>query len=267
MTFHGTPLLRWLFVLLAVLVAAGVVAGFATAWRRSEATRAQGRRATMFAALGVGGWMVLTALAASAGWLRFDGTLPSFVIVPLAGVAAAIAIGVSPAGARLSSGVPLALLVGFQGFRLPLELLMHRAWQEGLMPVQMSYAGRNWDIVTGATALLLAGVLAAGRPSPKLVQLWNWLGLALLANAVIIAVLSLPLPFRVFLNEPANVWVANAPWVWVPGLLVPVALLGHLLVLRRVGAFGHPRRRRAKSDRRAAGGSPGALGARRSATD
>jgi hypothetical protein len=35
----------------------------------------------------------------------------------------------------LVRGVPLWALVGFQIFRLPLELLMHRAYVEGLLPV------------------------------------------------------------------------------------------------------------------------------------
>ena len=84
----------------------------------------------------------------------------------------------SEAGDRLSRGLPLAALVGLQSFRLPLEVLMHRAAEDGVMPVQMSYSGLNFDIVTGATAVMLAVWLRAGHPPRAVVRAWNILGLA-----------------------------------------------------------------------------------------
>lgn len=39
-------------------------------------------------------------------------------------------------------------------------------------------------------------------------------------------------PLRVFAGEPANRFVATAPYIWLPVFLVPGAWLGHLLVFR-----------------------------------
>jgi hypothetical protein len=64
--------------------------------------------------------------------------------------------------------------------------------------------------------------------------LWNLVGLGLLINIVIIAILSTPVSFRVFLNEPANTFITHAPYVWLPVFLVQAALCGHLLVFRRL---------------------------------
>jgi hypothetical protein len=114
---------------------------------------------------------------------------------------------------------------------------MHRAYTEGLMPVQMSYSGRNFDIITGVTAVLLGAWLAfTRRESRGLVLLWNTLGLALLVNILVVALLSTPTPMRVFMNEPANVWISRAPWVWLPAVLVLAALCGHVLVYRRLAS-------------------------------
>lgn len=128
------------------------------------------------------------------------------------------------------------LLVLLQAFRFPLELLMHRAYAEGLMPVQMSVSGRNFEIVTGTTALLLgvAMVVWRGRVPLRLVAAWNVLGTLLLANILVIAILSAPTPLRVFMNEPANVWIAHAPWVWLATVLVPAAIAGHVIIFRRL---------------------------------
>src|SRR5436853_7911875 len=104
---------------------------------------------------------------------------------------------------------------------------MHRAYVEGLMPVQMTYSGRNFDIVTGITALALGGWLVAGTPPRWLVFAWNALGLALFANIVTVALLSAPTPLRVFMDEPANVWITRAPSVWLPAGMACAVLRGH----------------------------------------
>ena len=74
---------------------------------------------------------------------------------------------------------------------------------------------------------------AGTGPMPKAaLWFWNLVGLALLINIVTIAVLSAPLPIRMFHNEPANTLVAFFPYIWLPTFLVQAALGGHLLVFR-----------------------------------
>lgn len=138
---------------------------------------------------------------------------------------------------RRFNRIPLAAIVGVQAFRLPLELVMHRAYEDGLMPVQMSYSGYNLDILSGATAIVAAGMLTWRKQAPRwLVVGWNILGSALLVNIVTIAVASTPV-FAAFGRGAAlNTWVAHPPYVWLPGVLVPAALLGHLLVWRRISS-------------------------------
>ena len=103
---------------------------------------------------------------------RFDLTPPPFVVLLLVTLLVCVYFGLSRIGATLAA-VPLAWLVGLQAFRFPLELVMHRAAVEGVMPEQMSYTGWNFDILTGITALLLAPAIAFGRcllytsPSPR----------------------------------------------------------------------------------------------------
>lgn len=223
------------FAVLAVVVAAALPllvrqAEMATG-DASAATKRAGRVAGA-AAL----WMAITFAAAATGRLSFT-TLPPTMGIPIVvSLALALRVGLSGTGGRLAAGVPLATLVAVQGFRLPLELLLHRAYAEGLMPVQMSYSGRNFDIVTGITALLLAAALWAApqRVSPRVVMLWNVLGFALLLNVLTIAILSAPTPLRVFMNQPSNVWVTRAPFVWLPAVLVPAALAGHVVIFRRL---------------------------------
>ena len=60
---------------------------------------------------------------------------------------------------------------------------------------------------------------------------WNVLGFLLLANIVIVAMLSTP-RFRVFGEDRLNVFVTYTPFVWLPAVMVLAALAGHLVIFR-----------------------------------
>lgn len=232
----ATSFLVWSFAALGAAVGLAFVAAVRLAWRRTGAAPADTTTATAIAAVLTSAWLGITLAAGAGGLIGFDGRPPTALLFFASVFAVAFGVGLSPVGWRLARGLPLALLVGFHGFRVLVELLMHRAYVEGLMPVQMSYEGRNLDVLSGLTAIPVALLLARGRGSLALVRAWNWLGLLLLANIVVVGLLSAPLPIRVFLNEPANVWLTRAPWVWLPASMVLAALLGHLLVFRRLAA-------------------------------
>ncbi len=231
---QASPALSGTFAALAILLALGFVLGVRHAWRRTSSDAGSVRRATLAAAVAAGVWMAGLGAAAAAGRLSFTTTPPTMPLVIVGVGVIGLSVGLSRVGARLAAGLPLALLVGFQGFRLPLELMMHRAAEIGLMPPQMSYSGLNFDIVTGVTALIAGGLLAAGRLPRWTVHAWNTMGALLLLNVVTVAMLSAPGPLRVFRNEPANVWISAFPWVWLPGVYVTLAVIGHVVVFRRL---------------------------------
>jgi hypothetical protein len=222
------------FIVLPLLVAAGFVAGGEWAGRRlGEPVTVRRRRAVRVGG-GVVAWLLVTALVAASGVLRrFDATPPPFAALVVAVGVIGIAVPCAPLGTRLARGLPLWALVGFQVFRLPLELVMHRAYLEGVMPVQMSYSGQNFDIVSGITAGALGWWLRRRPVRRWVVTAWNVIGLLLLVNVVTVAILSTPV-FGWFGTERLNVFVTYVPFVWLPAVLVVAALMGHILVWRRL---------------------------------
>jgi hypothetical protein len=222
------------FVVLPLLVAAGFVLACEWAAQRRGEPAGMRRRRTARVATAVLAWLAVTWLVAASGVLRrFDATPPPFAGLVLAILVVGIAVPCSPLGTLLVRGLPLWALVGFQVFRFPLELVMHRAYVEGVMPVQMSYSGFNYDIVTGITAGVLGAWLSRRRAPRWIVIAWNLLGFALLVNVVTIAIVSTPV-FRWFGDDRLNVFVTYPPFVWLPAILVPAALMGHILVWRRL---------------------------------
>jgi hypothetical protein len=161
---NASPVLLWSFVALAIAIAgAYVVAVHASA---GHTTRSSARRDTMLAALATATWLAVTLALAASGRLSFTSRPPTAGVLVVVGVGLAIAVGTSRLGARLATGIPLAALIGVQAFRFPLELMLHRAYREGLMPVQMSYSGFNFDILTGLSAIVVA-LYSARRPQRR----------------------------------------------------------------------------------------------------
>ena len=228
--------LVWSFVALALVLASAFVAAVHRSALGSAIALRHARRHALIAAAATVAWLALTFALAAVGALSFSSRPPTMFFLVVAIIGLAFAIGLSPLGRQLAMGVPLAALVGIQGFRLPLELMLHQSYVEGLMPVQMSFSGFNFDILTGLSAIVVALVLVRKPGSPVLVRIWNTAGVVLLINILAIAILSAPTPFRTFHNEPANVWITQAPWVWLPSVYVLAAVLGHILVYRRVRA-------------------------------
>ena len=222
------------FVVLPVLLSLGFLVAQDWAGRRLGESPATRRRWMIGTGLGTVVWLLLTAGVAATGVLRrFDIAPPPLAWVLLSVTALGILVPYSPLGTRLIRGLPLAALVGYQVFRFPLELLMHRAYIEGVMPVQMSYSGWNFDILTGIGAGLLGLALLRWDVPRVVVHIWNVAGFALLVNIVTIAVLSTP-AFGWFGRDRLNVFVLYPPFVWLPAVMVTAALMGHLLVWRKL---------------------------------
>lgn len=198
-----------------------------------------GNRAALGFSLAAAGWLGITAALGALGFFTAnDRVPPRILLLMLPTLGLPVALGFSRIGTALSSA-PLTMLIGLQSFRLPLELVMHRAATEGTMPEQMTFTGANFDIVTGATALLVALLAARGFAPRWLVLGWNVLGSALLVTILAIAVASLP-AIAAFGQEPErlNTWVGYFPFVWLPAGLVSAAVLGHVLLWRRLCARG-----------------------------
>ena len=224
--FAGLP------VLLVVLTAWGI----AVAWSRTGAEAGEARRAGAIALAAGAAWMTATALVASSGVLRqWNRVPPPFALVPVLVLAGGAALAFSPVGRRLAEGIPLAALVGVQAFRLPLELAMHRGAADGIIPVQMTFAGQNLDIISGITAAMLGAALATSRVPRSICLAWNVMGLVLLGNILQVAIRSIP-PVAAFGPDRLNTFVTYPPFVWLPAIMVLAAWAGHLVVFRALQA-------------------------------
>jgi hypothetical protein len=212
----------------------GSVGSLGPAAARRSALRACGATLVVLAS---------SALLAESGALTLLPSGLGIALYMLACNGGAVALAFSGLGQRLAQNLPLHALVGFQVFRLPLELVLHQWYMEAVLPVQMTYSGHNFDIFTGLLAAVVAPLLYLGKLSRKAAWAFNLVGLVLLINVASIAVRSSPIPLRTYTNDPPVLLALNAPYTWILPVCVAGALLGHLLTFRRLlGADRHEAR-------------------------
>ena len=206
------------FAILALVVAALVAAG--------------SRRAGVV-------WGIASLMAVQFGLAYFgilgqwDRTPPPMALMLLVSFAITAVFAYSRIGEEMAARLSFAALIGAQAFRFPLELWMQHAATDHVIPRQMTYSGSNLDIISGLTAIVVATVAARGLAPRWLLVGWNVLGSLLLLNIIVIAVRSMPM-IKAYGEYQVNTHVADAPFVWLPGVLVQAALLGHLLVWRKL---------------------------------
>ncbi len=179
-------------------------------------------------------WIVLVSLLALRGFfLNFSAMPPRPALTIFIPVLILCFMAFSKKGTELLKVAPPHWLIGMQVFRILVELVLWRAFIRNLLPVQMTFEGYNFDIFSGILAIPFA-IIIKNKWSPRMVLAYNVIGLLLLANILIIAVLSMPTQLRHFMNEPANTLVGEFPFIFLPAILVVIALTLHIFSLRQL---------------------------------
>jgi len=181
-----------------------------------------------------------TTLISVLAWVQFFANFssvpPRFFLVLLIPLSTAILLSLfSGTLSEILQQIPPQRLINIQSFRVLVEVLIWLLFVQELLPIQMTFEGMNFDVLTGLTAPFVAYFCFHKKAWPKWIAIaWNVMGLILVFTIVTIAILSFPTPFRYFMNDPANRIVAQFPFVWLPGILVTVAYTMHFFSLKQL---------------------------------
>lgn len=180
-------------------------------------------------------WMVIVSAVSIAGIMGnfsiFPFNFAPFLLLPL------IAILLFTFSRTLKEVLPHihpVRIIRLQAFRVFVEILLWFLFLDNLLPIQMTFEGRNFDVLSGLTAPVIAFLSFRNKISKQAIIVWNLVCLGLLINIVSIAILSMPTPFRYFMNEPANTIVAEFPISWLPTFLVPLAYMLSFISIRQL---------------------------------
>lgn len=179
-------------------------------------------------------WVTVVGLLGYSDFFTDFATFPpriAFIILPM--IAFLIWLSVSASAQRLAERIPLKLLMGLQFFRVAVEIFLYQAYEQGKLPVEMTFAGRNFDILVGITAPLM--VLALNWKVPKNLLIgWNYWGMLILSVVVIHGIGTAPTAIQFFHLSPSNEIIGHFPYVYLPAVLVFTAYAFHILAIRHI---------------------------------
>lgn len=230
-------------LILAMLVAlVGVLAGavlwaIATAARRSAWAPSARRRLVASVTISLGLWLGGVALLSWSGALAvWTSSPPRVFLVPLTAFAVLLVLSRTSGFRALLTAVPPSWPIALGSFRVGVELILWALFLNGLVPEQMTFAGRNFDVLVGLSAPWVAFAVGSRRIGPGWILLWNVFGLTMLANVVGTALTSVPGPLRLPWPGAPLTEIARWPMVWIPGFLVPLAVFLHVVSIRQTVA-------------------------------
>lgn len=181
-------------------------------------------------------WILLQAIVSLSGFYTVTDTFPPrFVLLALPTLVFIIILFLSAKGKKYLDGLDMKTLTLLHVVRIPVELTLYWLFLYKAVPQAMTFAGRNYDIIAGITAPLVYyfGFVKINLNKSALL-FWNFACLALLANIVITALLSVPSSFQQFGFEQPNTAILYFPFVWLPCCVVPLVLLSHLVSIRKL---------------------------------
>ena len=181
-------------------------------------------------------WIILTGSLAVSGFYDKPDAFPP--VLAVFGVLPAVLFALGNLvffRVKLISRLPLRALTLIHIVRIPVELVLYWLFLGGLVPKVMTFVGSNIDILSGVLAFAVYFLgFTAGRANKWLLIAFNVVGLALLANIVIIAILSVEGPIQRFGFDQPNRGVLYFPYIWLPAIIVPIVLFSHLASLYKL---------------------------------
>lgn len=129
--------------------------------------------------------------------------------------------------------IPLHWTAFYQTFRIFVETILLYTFYKGIIPVEATFEGYNFDILWGITAIPIGFlILKTERKYLRLIRAWNVVGIFMILAVAITIGLSFYAPEVIGYNEPATKFAfLKMPYLLIAGFLAPSAIFIHIVSL------------------------------------
>jgi len=160
---------------------------------------------------------------------------PRFLLIMLPTLLIILGLFISKKGKAWLQTLDLKMLTLLSVVRIPVELILYILFIYKTIPELMTFSGRNFDILPGLVVPIIYYLKFVKKQSNKIFMTWNVIGLVLIVNIIVQAVLSAPFIFQQFAFDQPNVGVLYFPFILLPVFVAPAVLFSHLVMLFRRG--------------------------------
>lgn len=181
-------------------------------------------------------WVIVQGAISSTGfYTKTDVIPPRFILAIVPAFFTIILLFSHPKGRAFITKINSEDLTYLHTSRIFVELVLWWLFLSKYVPEDLTFEGRNFDILAGLTAPFVTYFgIHKKLINNKLILLWNIVCLGLLLNVVIMGVLSAPLPFQQLNFDQPNVGLLYFPYIFIPSVVVQLVLFSHLVEIRRL---------------------------------
>ncbi|MBL7789732.1 MAG: hypothetical protein JNL75_07910 [Chitinophagales bacterium] len=207
-------------------------------WTIRNSNSEQTRKMATPIFIGLTLWLTIQAVLAYKNVYNSDtNTFPPKIILTgiLPTIFTIILLFSTSKGRKFIDSLPLKYLTYLNTVRIPVEIVLFWLFLNKAIPELMTFEGRNFDILAGITAPIIAYFgLSKAKLKRQTILTWNFICLGLLINIVVNALFSVPSPIQKFAFDQPNIAILNFPFSWLPTFIVPIVLFGHLTSIRQL---------------------------------
>lgn len=179
--------------------------------------------------------IVQAILGVNGFYLKTDTVPPRLVLMLLPSVLLIILAFSTKKGKAFIDSINIKTYTYLHTIRIGVEFVILWLFLAELMPKSMTFEGRNFDIISGITASFIAYYGFKRKVlSKKVMILWNVLCLVLVLQVVITGIFSVESVFQQLSFDTPNKAILYFPYVWLPGIIVPIVIFGHLVSIRQL---------------------------------
>lgn len=183
--------------------------------------------------LGLVLWIVYLIILEQSGVLKDFGLPPR---IPLLVVIPAIALIILLVNHKFMKGAlentPLYIPIALQSFRIFVELLIYATYLNGIFPQRATFAGLNYGILVGISAIFIATAAYKGVIKARGIVIWNLASLCIL-SVTVYAFISIYY-FTDFAASGQGYKFVEFPYLLLTSVLLPIAIFLHAFSIKQV---------------------------------
>lgn len=164
---------------------------------------------------------------------------PIFLVIPL--LLFCIYFYVRNKNNEFIQSIPLHWTAFYQSFRILVEFLILYTFLKGIMPVEATFEGYNFDIIMGISAIPIGLLIyKTGRKYKTFLRVWNIAGIFMvLFVAFIVATSSYQPQIWGYTGPSVKKEFLQLPYLLLAGFLAPSAIFIHLISLIQLNKKNH----------------------------
>ncbi|RZJ78564.1 MAG: hypothetical protein EOO47_13420 [Flavobacterium sp.] len=113
--------------------------------------------------------------------------------------------------------------------RIPVEITLYLLYTHQMIPKLMTFEGRNFDILIGISAPIIALLYHRNKINSRFLLAFNFIGLGFVLFILVNGILSAQTPLQQFAFEQPNKAILYFPFILLPSIIVPIVIYTHLI--------------------------------------